>query len=76
MIKYQQKQILSYGEIQGVIVMDLALKNEVNLEAADKELLGMLDRGIDDMESGRELPLEDAFEKVTELRNIRRDART
>ena len=56
--------------------MDLALKNEVNLEAADKELLGMLDRGIDDMESGRELPLEDAFEKVTELRNIRRDART
>ena len=30
--------------------------------------LRMLDRGIDDMEAGRELPLEDAFRKITELR--------
>lgn len=52
--------------------MDLALKNEVNLEAVDKEILGMLDRGIDDMESGRELPLEDAFDQITELRNIKK----
>ena len=35
----------------------------------------MLDRGIDDMEAGREMPLEEAFEKVTELRNMRRNAR-
>ena len=31
----------------------------------------MLDRGIDDMEAGRELPLEEAFQKISELRNTR-----
>ena len=36
----------------------------------------MLDRGIADMEGGRELPLEEAFEKITELRNVGRNART
>lgn len=34
----------------------------------------MLDRGIDDMEVGRELPLTEAFVKITELRNRRRNA--
>ena len=34
----------------------------------------MLDRGIDDMEAGRELPLEEAFQKIGELRNTRRRA--
>ena len=29
----------------------------------NNHLLRMLDRGIDDMEAGRELPLEDAFHK-------------
>ena len=38
-------------------------------------LLRMLDRGIDDMEAGRELPLEDAIRKITELRDARRNAR-
>ena len=41
----------------------------------DKSLRNALDRGIDDMEAGRELPLEDAFEKITELRDARRSAR-
>lgn len=41
----------------------------------DLEFLHMLDRGIDDMESGRELPLEDAFCKITKLRATRRNAR-
>ena len=41
----------------------------------DSHLLRLLDRGIDDMEAGRVLPLEEAFEKITELRNKRRDAR-
>lgn len=53
------------------------------MEAANKHLktkdsqslLKMLDRGIDDMEAGRELPLKEAFEKVSELREIRRRAR-
>ena len=31
-----------------------------------------LDKGIDDMESGNVLPLEEAFEKISELRNSRR----
>ena len=37
----------------------------------NNHLLRMLDRGIDDMEAGRELPLEDAFRKITELRDAR-----
>lgn len=40
-----------------------------------QSLFNMLDRGIDDMESGRELPLKEALEKVSELRDIRRRAR-
>lgn len=55
--------------------MDLALDNNVNRKQDNQALLRMLDRGIDDMESGRELPLDEAFEKITELRNMRRDAR-
>ena len=41
----------------------------------NNHLLRMLDRGIDDMEAGRELPLEDAFRKITELRDARRNAK-
>ena len=41
--------------------------NDKNQE--NNHLLRMLDRGIDDMEAGRELPLEDAFRKITELRD-------
>lgn len=48
---------------------------DINVNQNNKSLLSMLDRGIDDMESGRELPLDEAFEKITELRNIRRNAR-
>ena len=42
---------------------------------ADLALLHMLDRGIDDMESGRELSLEDAFCNIPKLRTARRNAR-
>lgn len=41
----------------------------------ETNLFTMLDRGIDDMEAGRELPLEEAFQKINELRDIRRRAR-
>ena len=40
-----------------------------------KEELGLfreLDKGLDDVEAGRELPLEEAFQKVTELREQHR----
>lgn len=41
----------------------------------ENDILHMLDRGIDDMEADRELPLEEAFQKISELRKIRRNAR-
>ena len=46
-----------------------------NKSQENNHLLCMLARGIDDMEAGRELPLEDAFCKITELRDARRNAR-
>ena len=56
--------------------MEIVLpKNMVGLEQDSEILYRTLDRGIDDMEAGRELPLDDAFDKITELRNVRRNAR-
>ena len=49
-------------------------QNQINT----KEKLNLfheLDKGIDDMEAGRELPLEEAFRKITELREQRRNAK-
>ena len=54
--------------------MDMTLDNK-NVLRQDDDLLQMLDRGIDDMEADRELPLDEAFQKITELRDIRRNAR-
>lgn len=58
-----------------MIDMDITLDNK-NVLQQDDDLLQMLDRGIDDMEAGRELPFDEAFQKITELRDIRRNART
>ena len=56
--------------------MYLALNHkQTNTPSDNENLHGMLDRGIADMEEGRELPLEEAFQKITELRNKRRNAR-
>ncbi|MBD5511925.1 MAG: hypothetical protein HDR08_11855 [Lachnospiraceae bacterium] len=56
--------------------MELTLTNNpIDVKCDNETLLRTIDRGIDDMESGRELPLDEAFEKITELRNIRRNAR-
>lgn len=56
--------------------MELTTKNrQEDVLNENKHFLRMLDRGIDDMEAGRELPLDDAFKKITELRNARRNAR-
>ncbi len=54
--------------------MEMALDN-TNILQQEDDLLQILDRGIDDMEAGRELPLDEAFQKITDLRNIRRNAR-
>ena len=39
------------------------------------EMTQILDRGIDDMEAGRELPLNDAFKIIAELVEKRKRAR-
>ena len=44
-------------------------------EKIDRDLFHILDRGIDDMEAKRELPFEEAFQKIIELRTVRRNAR-
>lgn len=59
-------------------VMDMALKaaGELSMSKSEKEnLFRELDLGIDDMECGREVALEDAFLKIEELRNARRVAK-
>lgn len=55
--------------------MEMTLTKE-NMESFQKgdDMLRAIDAGIDDMEAGRELPLDEAFKKITELRNIRRNA--
>lgn len=56
--------------------MEAAIDNRVRDDLHGNEnLMRMLDRGIDDMEAGRELPLDEAFRKITELRDKRRNAR-
>ena len=60
----------------GVIIMvQTGMDKEKLYKSEENNFLRMLDRGIDDMEAGRELPLEEAFQKINELRSIRRDAR-
>ncbi len=55
--------------------MAYALQDEKVRDTTNHErLLKKLDRGIDDMEARRELPLTEAFVKITELRNKRRNA--
>lgn len=50
--------------------MEAAIKmKQENSKWEQEILLKMVDRGIDDMEAGRELPLKDAFQKISELRN-------
>lgn len=56
--------------------MDIPVMNPQAVSEEDKEnLFRLLDRGIDDMEAGRELPAEEAFEMITKLRTARRNER-
>lgn len=56
--------------------MEMALDNRGKETLQGNEyLMKMLDRGIDDMEAGRELPLDESFQKIRELRDKRRNAR-
>ncbi len=42
----------------------------------DQNLLRLLDRGLEDIDSGRTLSHEDAMEEVRRIREIRRNARS
>lgn len=54
--------------------MELTAKR-VGPEIKDKETLyQMIKEGLDDVENGRLLPLEEAFEQITEIRKARRKA--
>ncbi len=56
--------------------MDCSVSDEEILKEENRdELFRMLDRGIDDMEAGRELLLDEAFEMITKLRKVRRNER-
>ena len=55
--------------------MAQTIVNQQSVKQEDSKLLRMLDRGIDDMEAGSELPIEEAFKRISELRKSRRDAR-
>ncbi|MBR2408751.1 MAG: hypothetical protein IKB07_07310 [Lachnospiraceae bacterium] len=55
--------------------MDYVISNDRNSTEKELNLFRELDKGIDDMEAGRELPLEEAFRKITELREQRRNAK-
>ena len=50
--------------------MKMRKEQQVQMPQEDRFLLKMLDKGIDDLEAGRELPLEEAFQKVAEFRNL------
>lgn len=41
----------------------------------ESDIFRLLDRGIDDMEEKRELPVDEAFEMITKLRTARRNER-
>ena len=50
-------------------------RDEYAKENEQNQFFEMLDRAIDDMEAGRELPVQEAFQKINELRTVRRNAR-
>lgn len=62
-------------EKKEVTIMAMTVVNNLSEISEKENVLRMLDRGIDDMENGRELPLEEAFQKIKELRDNRRNAR-
>ena len=48
--------------------MEYISDNEIPVKQEEEHLFRLLDRGIDDMEAGRELSIDEAFQRVDELR--------
>ncbi len=57
--------------MRGDNIVDISKVEKTEIE----NLTQILDRGIDDMEEGRELPLDDAFDFIAELVERRERAR-
>lgn len=55
--------------------MEYISDNEIPVKQEEENLFRLLDRGIDDMEAGRELSIDEAFQRVDELRERHRRAR-
>lgn len=60
----KEKRHMNGGSIMNI--------TESNMQ--DENLLLALDKGIEDMENGRELPLDDAFDLIAELVEKRKSA--
>ncbi len=54
--------------------MKQAAKNDLPYRQEDPSVLHLLDQGLDDMEAGREMPLDEAFQKISEMRDTKRNA--
>ena len=52
-----------------------AILNDADVVQEDIDLYSALDKGIEDMKNGRTLPLEEAFEMITELREKHRQSK-
>ena len=52
--------------------MDISVMKSQEMNE-EKDIFRVLDRGIDDMEEKRELPIDEAFEMITKLRTARRN---
>ena len=55
--------------------MDQKLSVTPEAKDVDKSLLRALDRGVNDLETGRELPLESAMKQVEAIRQGRKQIR-
>ena len=49
---------------------------QISRTTDEYNLFSKLDKGIEDVEKGNELPLEEAFQKISEMRDNRRRAGT
>lgn len=59
----------------GVYFMNLTPTDDMKNREQSQDTERMLDNAIADLKAGRELPLKEAFQKVSELRKQRRIAR-
>lgn len=56
--------------------MEFAMRESTSeIQQKTQQLFRSLDKGIDDMEQGKELPLREAFQKISEVREQRKYGR-